>query len=171
MGYTPYSKTNRGFSDKAHLAALKEIYPKIGKPVNCVSCSVCENIHVVSDYIDMNFGIDKIIKIGNYTYSFQERFREDKFRHYNDITITESNPNSGKQGELYKMAAQYFVYGYFDGTNFTEWVIVDLNKLYNILRRGRKIGKVQFINERTGQTALAITIKELFVFNIITWRK
>lgn len=48
--------------------------------------------------------------------SVQERFRrvQDLDRYGNEITITEWNLASGQPSELHKLAAQLFVYGFYD---------------------------------------------------------
>jgi len=44
----------------------------------------------------------------------QERFRKPRYQSFEDATITEWNTVTGLPSELHKIAAQIFVYGYYD---------------------------------------------------------
>ncbi|HUT43318.1 MAG TPA: hypothetical protein VMW95_03185, partial [Desulfobacterales bacterium] len=132
---TPYSLKNRAFTDNIHMIAREKIYPYLFgvQPEEIEYCYPAE-----LEYLDLNFAIDKILKVKRrqgrtkykFTYTIQERFRPPEcYEKYKDITITLENTITGQPSELYKIAAQVFVYGYVDNeenpSDFIYWVAVD----------------------------------------------
>ena len=55
-------------------------------------------------------------------------------KHYRDITITEWNYDSDLPSELYKLAADYFVYGYFAPPDtFKRVIAIEVAKFKRLL--------------------------------------
>lgn len=93
--------------------------------------------------IDLHNGIDYIFqnKEGE-TKTVQERFRESKYKNYNDFTIRyrrDENTHSERRiSEYFKMKADYFTYGITNGEknnlassqSFLKYAIINLKKVY-----------------------------------------
>jgi len=124
MSRTPYSKDNAAFSEQAHLAAQNLVYPNIFKTTRdkLTFESTLVNDSAKGAVLDGDMAIDKIVKVAAVhnlfkhpiQFTVQERFRRMEFMKWGDITITEWNNHSGLPSELYKLAANLFVYGYYD---------------------------------------------------------
>ena len=90
--------------------------------------------------LDKDRGIDVILmgKSG-LTNALQEKFRRYKYRTYQQFTIEyKNNPLTNEPGEFYKLAANYYFYGYSkeDGMGFYQWWIVNLNKFKDAYEKG-----------------------------------
>lgn len=135
MSRTSYSLDNQNFSDLAHAQAKIQIYPKIFPSCNLKVISTSLAMGEKERILDGEMAIDRIVEVSTKSlkasmeFTVQERFRRDKFRKFHDMTITEWNNSSQMKSELYKLNAQLFVYGYFNGEVITEWVAVDTTKL------------------------------------------
>ena len=156
--YTPFSEANQKFSDIAHEAARSLIYPNLlesgQSSIEYKSVSVGDG--GLNAILDGEMAVDRLVKVsvdglrGPLEHSIQERFRKPKFAKYRDITITEWNNNSGIKGELYKLKAGIFLYGYFDAlsSTFGEVLAVDIPKLLLALTTH----SIPFFPERNGRT-------------------
>jgi hypothetical protein len=116
MANTPYSEENQEFSNQAHLCARREVYPLL---FNVPATHLNYPDHPQAQERDYWQGIDRTVEVqtpglrGNLRFSVQERFRRPQYAPYRDMTITEYNQRSHQLGELYKMEAWLFVYGYY----------------------------------------------------------
>ena len=168
---TPYSKSNQAFSDAAHMAARRHIYP------NLFSCHPVAEIAYVSTgldgaakgrILDGEMGIDRIVRItcqdfaAPLEFTVQERFRRVQYATWNDITVTEWNHRTNLPSELHKINAGIFVYGYFDpeAGNFVNWVAADTMKLIYAVSIGQLRYK-RFGNQRSGQTFVSFSFDDL----------
>lgn len=135
---TPYSIDNANFSQSAHMAARQCIYPAIFP--NADTLTFEDTLLEMSDrarLLDGEMAIDRIVKVSvsslhmPLTFTFQERFRKPQYANYRDITITEWNNKTNRPSELYKIEADYFLYGYFNptNTNFVDWIVVNVPAL------------------------------------------
>jgi hypothetical protein len=120
---TKFNRDNKDFSDFAHEAAQSQIYPYLFEGDSEINItSVAMNNDAESKKLDLQYGIDVIVEINvpklNSTIPVyvQERFRRPKWRDEQDITITRHNHASGEPSELSKIAAQQFIYGYYEPT-------------------------------------------------------
>ena len=146
---TPYSKDNAAFSERAHLAAQELVYPSIFKTTRdrLTFESTLVNDSAKGAVLDGDMAIDKIVKVTAIhdlfkqpiQFTVQERFRRMKFMEWQDITVTEWNNRSGLPSELYKLAANLFVYGYYDSvTNtFGDAIALSVTNLLITLCDGR----------------------------------
>ena len=162
MLVTPYSSDNQAFSDKAHAAAQRLVYPRIF--AGPIEYEVPKEIR----FLDTHYGIDRILRLTPHAdagcrftipVTVQERFRLPKFASYEDITITEWNNVTDQPSELYKMCADLFVYGYYspDLDTFVRYV-----KVYRTidLKLGIKKGNIQGTrqtNPRSDQPFLTLS--------------
>jgi hypothetical protein len=120
---TPYCSENQSFSDAAHEAAERMVYPVIFpncdikyKPQSVADGGESQNndgkkaIDYVLEVESKKFYVDK-----RHTFTVQERWRSVSAIGFNDVTITASNPMSGMRSEWEKMQCQFMVYGFYCG--------------------------------------------------------
>lgn len=147
MERTEFSEANKEFTDIAHEAAKSIIYPAIF-PTSTISYRTTDVVeshdeddddikkqNIITSFLDGCLGIDRILTVktkvqGKYptlqTYTVQERFRRPSHQGWQDITLTHFNRSSNQFSETSKLAADLFVYGYFDSESneFPAWVAV-----------------------------------------------
>jgi len=162
---TEFEQKNSKFSDKAHIAAQTQLYPKLFNvtPDKIVYEDVTLSEDPRHKILDAEMAVDRVLSISMgtlrfpITYTVQERFRRPQYKKYQDITITECNLNSGVKSELYKLSGGLFVYGYFnENTNMIEQFIVLCSSelLYKIVRGDLKKWSVE--TNRKNQTFITI---------------
>lgn len=126
---TPITPENVEFSQEAHKAAQRQLYPNLFNttPDKIVYEDVTLSEDPRHQILDGEMAVDRMINVSisslraPITFTVQERFRRTKFQHYQDITVTEFNLNSGRKSELYKLSGGLFVYGYFN--NLTNLIL------------------------------------------------
>ena len=112
---TAFSGQNWEITHAAHLAAREQFYPKLWPNALRI-----QFIDVTGAVEDLKYGIDCIAAVyvkgfrAPLKFFIQERFREPYFRKFRDATVTEWNTVTDLPSELHKIAAQIFVYGYYD---------------------------------------------------------
>ena len=124
---TPWSSKNQAFSDAAHAAAERTVYPAIFPDCEIQYQGQSVDAGGESSINDGEKAIDYIIhadpQSGWYAgkslvFTVQERWRrrftKDGFdvMSANDITITSSNP-TGQRSEFEKMQCQFMLYGFY----------------------------------------------------------
>lgn len=122
ISYTPYSKENQTFSDRAHEFAQTNVYPDLFETCyeNLSFDDVTGMEQERNQILDGEMAVDKIVNVtverlgAPLVFTVQERFRRPKYMQFQDITITEWNINSNQPSELYKIKAGFFMYGYYD---------------------------------------------------------
>lgn len=184
MARTIYEPAQGRFSDKAHIAAQGQIYRPFFSSMPGANYS--QNLHFKSHrvgknqkdtFLDGSFGIDLTVttpkpphlQVGM-QWTIQERFRRsEKYKSFNDITVTEFNTCSGLASELSKIQAAFFVYGFFDeSTNlFTDAHIIHMQRLKYLIHQ-KDIPFGRNVNEK-GQTFLTILVNDLYQKNCIAW--
>ncbi len=136
-------KKDRKFTDLVHKEiATPIIYNKLG----------WKELHLETELatkIDLESGIDYIFtNNANKEIKIQERFRDKKYKNFNDFTIRyrrDFNKNINQhQSEFYKLKADYLVYGITNTTkekidinqklNFIKFAIVNLKVLFDKLK-------------------------------------
>jgi len=134
---TPYTIENQAFTNKAHDAAKRYVYPRIFRNSGITITDTILGTGKVETILDGQLAIDRIINVPCETLNstikitVQERFRKPSHAKFRDIAITEWNNASGLEGELYKLHSNLFVYGYYDDVRdtFIEIVVVDVPML------------------------------------------
>lgn len=180
MSATPFSPKNKEDSDRAHLHAREVIYPDFfhTEAGNITYDEQRDIAHPEWGRLDGQMAIDRLIKVtvagyrAPITFTIQERYRNTDWAHKQDITITEWNTLSNLPSELYKLQANFFMYGYFDwgGTNqFVDAICINIPGLLRgivskALRPFRKV------NRRTQQPFLCITFDQLYEAGLVEWR-
>jgi len=138
MSATEYNEDRGDDSDRAHELARRKFYPGVFRvPFERLffENTLLKNQNSRDAALDADLAIDRVVKIsvlggGDYEpklpvpITVQERFRKPEYAHRRDATITEWNHSSGLPAELYKMAANLFVYGYHndDFSDFVECI-------------------------------------------------
>lgn len=149
MTKTLYETQNGNFTNAAHLAARRLIYPALfNAPYE--SLTFVDTQFGAGDergrVLDGQCGVDRIIEVsagglrGALTFTVQERFRRSHYLadYGNRITVTEWNGASGQPGELYKVIADFLVFAFFDeeAEEFQNVSVVDLSILKWMLAWG-----------------------------------
>lgn len=177
MSYTVYQPENGEFSNTAHEAARRLVYPYIfNVPANCIDYeSTLLGDSERSSVYDAELGIDRIANVtvnelhNPIKFVVQERFRRPKYASYRDITITEWNNASNLPSELYKISAGLFVYGYYDADKdkFIDAIAVHVSRLlHEIVTNGIKYRR----NRNTKQQDfLSFTFTDLAAANCVAW--
>lgn len=167
MSKTDFSKENSSFSNNAHRAAQRIIYPSLFNVGMDRLHFIDTTIETGSkgDYLDGTLGIDRIVGVDAnlrmpLLFSIQERFRKSKYDRYQSLTITEWNPESNTPSELYKIIAQYFVYGYYGSGKFSSYIVADIAQLM----RGIYTGELNYnrgSNPRSKQPYIELSFSAL----------
>jgi hypothetical protein len=142
MARTPFEKANFDFSQVAHKAARRLLYPRMFPrcQLKYCCCDVAEENTFHYD-LDKKMGIDKVILVRAPHFkeftplTVQERFRTMDDYRYREVTITEWNHLSDRASEFYKLYAHYFVYGYYDkeANMFAEAIVLNVAALNTYL--------------------------------------
>lgn len=181
MSYTPYSTANAEFSNLAHLAAQRLIYPKMFnvpfEKLTFEDTTIKNGSGARARALDGEMGIDKIVKIEitNFKmpmlFTIQERFRKIKFTRYQDLTITEWNNSSNLPSELYKISANFFLYGYFDDTTgtFTDIIATVVPTMLIGLCNGN-LSHTQGRNPRSNQSFISLKFSDLHRSGCVMYR-
>lgn len=173
---TKYEVHQAGFSYRAHLAARREVYPKLFGTDNIEYEDTTLKTGLRGEILDGEMGIDVIVRPShpelrsNLSFYIQERFRRPSYNAYGDVTLTEFNHASGEPSELYKIAADYLVYGYFDEerTSFSDAVAVDVARLKLALQH-HKISKTIQTNKKN-QSFMCFTLADLEKAKCLMWQ-
>jgi len=130
---TEFSPQDYSFSQAAHQAAQRMIYPRYFN-VACEDIQYMRGIEFIKegetkiapiDFLDSWMAIDRILRVpapvelGYLEFTVQERFERTGQESYRNVTITHRNVAAGNVSELYKLKAHLFVSGYFNGKTIT----------------------------------------------------
>ena len=175
---TIYDHSRAEFSNKAHNKARSVLYPTLFKTTlnNLAYHSTLLEMGGKEQIMDAEMGIDVLVEVTVYKlreplkFVFQERWREPKYRSWQDLTITEWNHASNLPSELYKITAGMFLYGYYDlkADLILEALVINVPALlYSIVTKSLQ-WKLQFV-ERKRQTFLYFTFKDLYDANLVMY--
>lgn len=153
-------------SSGGHEQALEKVYQNFWSKDSLITdCTGGDNPG--SSYLDTNMGIDYIVSVKNpklkteMDFWVQERFRSEKYRSYQSISLihTQANDNAA---EVFKTKAQYLVYGYLNDETkeLTQCVIVDLAKALGLIANDRITFEIKN-NRFTSQTFLTVNFIDL----------
>lgn len=123
MTRTRFNKNNKGFTERAHEAARKQVYPEFFQsdvPLNIENTDRgdCKEHNILDRSLGIDVRVHADVEALGQTVPLhiQERFRRPSYRKFQDLTITKFNHASGEESELSKIAAQWLIYGYYDDT-------------------------------------------------------
>lgn len=176
MAATEFSQLNADFSDAAHAVARKVVYPLFFKTDNINYENTSLYISEEHQKRDAEQAVDRICFVGidnpmfkkPLKFTVQERFRRERFLSFQDITLTVWNNASNKPSELYKIEADYFVYGYFDGSVLLDCIIVNMADLKLKLCH-KEIDFIQRSNLKQ-QDFIGIKFSQLKQAGVIVWK-
>jgi hypothetical protein len=174
VSYTPFSDANSLFTQAAHRAAQNDVYPEFF-PGATLSYERVTNVttDIRHKVLDGELGIDLIVNVDYgifkpLRFTVQERFRKTQYQKFADLTITEWNHITNQPSELYKIASDLFVYGYYDSTKDT---IVEAVVMYcGPLKRAIATGELPYSrgdNPRTNQSFITVPFAELHAKGLI----
>jgi len=177
---TPYSNDNAIFSQKAHEAARSQVYPNaFGVDIRSLDFEDTQfRDGGRSKILDGEMGIDRIIKVTSIanlrhpiSFTVQERFRRIKFLDYQDITLTEWNNATNEIGEIYKIAASYMVYGYFDDqkNKIVSPIVVNVTDMLTLICGG-DLPFSKSKNPRSNQDFLTLKYSDLYKSGCVMYR-
>lgn len=164
---TEYEAHQGDFTYRAHLEAEEQIYPKLFNTDQIVYEDTTLKTGLRGEILDGEMGVDVIVKPhnpsldANLSFYVQERFRRPSYSTFRDITFTAFNHASGEPSELYKIAADYMVYGFFDEdrNSFSDVVAVDVARLKINLQHNRIFNTIQ--TNRKNQSFMCFTLTDL----------
>jgi hypothetical protein len=178
MAKTRYDKHNGDFSNRAHEAAKRLLYPSIfNVPFSALEFeSTLLEQDAKSKLLDGQMGIDRLVRVrvdslpAPLEFAIQERFRRVRFMNYKDLTITEWNYASGIKSELYKIKAGMFLYGYYDEqtSSFPDAICINTDGLKYALISGN-ISYVRRRNKKQ-QSFLAFKFVNLHDASVVMYR-
>lgn len=177
MARTGHKDYQHDWSDKAHLLARGMVYPWFFG-VDAEHLAYQDGVQFSDGeqgrILDGEKGIDRIVgaPVDNFAHliphTVQERFRNESYAHFQDLTMTEINTVSGKPSEVYKIQAQLFLYGYVNtqATKFHQWLIVDIALLNRALLNKTLVPSKKEMNDR-GQIFVTYKFKDLWRTNCV----
>ena len=177
MSRTEFTKANSDFSDLAHLVARQCVYPMFFKTANIEYQNTTLSESLSNGKRDAEQAIDRICHVAindkwldrSLKFTIQERFRRMRFQEFKDITLTVWNHASGLPSELYKIEADYFVYGYYDDIDkvLHDVVIVDVPEL----KRKIALGALTYEKgmNKKNQSFISIPFDSLYQAGLIVW--
>lgn len=174
---TEFQQEHKDFSDLAHIAARKLIYPFIFNNNNLHFETTDFKDGGISKRYDGEMGIDRIVSVAvgglraPLEFAVQERFRTAEYCKYQDMTITEWNGASNIKGELYKIKASIFVYGYFDTNRaaFLDSICINVpSLLMNIA--ANKIKHERRTNPKQ-QDFICLKFQDMQNIGCVAWRQ
>lgn len=169
MTRTPFDRDNKDFTEDAHSAARKQVYPHLfSSNAELRFENTDRGDSEEHDILDRKLGIDVRVyaSIGGFNQPvplhIQERFRRPDYRDFQDLTITKFNQASGEVSELSKIAAQWIIYGYFEPTieEVQEAICVNVPVLARRLASGA-VGYDDSNSNDKGQDFISISFGEL----------
>ena len=173
---------NASFSNKAHFAARRQIYPKIfnvSESQLAFEKIVFEN-SVRDRILDAELGIDCLVRVKVKLFKYplifavQERFRREKYAKYRDITLTEYDLISGLPCEFYKLTAGLFLYGYFNDVqnNFSEVICVSVPSMFfSIISGDLEVQRKVKNNDVRPQSFITISFESLEQTGLVLFRQ
>lgn len=142
---TEFSQQRKDDSDRAHRIARVAIYPQWLKTDQL---KFEEQKDMLTDEraaaLDGEMAIDRLVKVTcphlrrPLKLTTQERFRQPEYAPWQDMTITEWNGKTNRESELYKLMADFFMYGYFDQRTqrFIDCIVINVPDLKTALATG-----------------------------------
>jgi len=178
MGRTPYSLEQQVVTDEASAEARVRLYPQIfavppGRLTFDTQVAWTEDER---QHLDGQCGIDLFVRDhpdilrAPVTFAVQERFRDMDYAAFRDITVTEWNRVPDVPGELHKIKAWVFVYGYYDRETraFGEVVCINIPALMLSVVRG-ELPLSRGFNRRSGQDFLTVPFDDLTEHGLVVW--
>lgn len=98
---------------------IDNIYKQLFKGLKEINRSCSNKKNDIQMFMDKELGIDTTLKFQDGTFlTFQEKTRLNNYLSFNDFTFEYYNdPSTGEQGEWFKLASQYYFYGFANKEN------------------------------------------------------
>ena len=183
MAQTPFSSEQKRISDKVNHENRHLIYPYIDPLVKHIRYDYDSIDDDIKKYLDSELGIDYSFWVSfpgfpDFMRFFaQYRYRDaTQWQSCQDLTITLRNNASDLPGELSKLLAQLFVYGYYAKPTYrlVEVIVANCQKMRNGILTGtlpfKRSGE---FNPRSKQPFIAVDFKNLYAQDMVLlhWRE
>ena len=167
---TTFSEDRMAFTKAAHLAAQTQFYPHMFPGAKVEFEDTVGTAHDLTYAIDCQLAVTVPAFRAPLRISVQERWRIPAEMHWGDVTITEWNLASDMPSELHKLAAQLFVYGFYDADSdaIVAGIAVDVAGVHIALTRGDLSYQRR---NRVDQTFIGIDNRELEALGAVVYRK
>jgi hypothetical protein len=181
MSQTPFDPKQKEGTDRIHREWRDTIYPAIFR-LQKQDVTYDDEETEVKKELDYQYGCDRVLWIKHpnmrapMKYTAQERFRDEKFQRYQDLTVTEWNNITNKPSELYKLAAAlFFTYGYYNHAvnRLIEVVVVNCPNMINCIINGSLKHTNDKPNYRSSQTFRTYKFDDLKRLDLVLlhWRE
>lgn len=166
---TIFHADRAAFSRRAHKAAEAQIYKTaFGEYVSIESA--------VGSDDDLKSGIDYRIRVYSRSvaepiqFTVQERWRRPRASRFREITMTEYDIQTRSYGEMYKIAADFLMYGYYNEKKraFGEVIIVPVSALLLLLAKGAVEGGRKQIESKNA-IIRTVPFDELFARRLVAY--
>lgn len=167
---TPLDHQKYNNSLNAHYQAKQQIYPLIFN-YDVVVEHQDRNYKDLEDKIDVEVTYFDSEKNAPIVLSIQERWRDISFQHYQDITITAVNTNTGIPVEFYTGKMDFILYGYYDKRRgvFGDVIMVNFARLRYLYTQGY-LGKNTNNNGGSkNQDFYCFKFRDLLRHNCVEW--
>ena len=171
MAYTPFSHEQFNYSNAIHEKNKDLIYPYVyGVSKEHISYGDGTSDKDIEQFQDFQEGRDCTFEVMHPGWKYcakhtsQYRFRDAQdYQRYQDLTITLTNPKSGLPGELFKLLAELFVYGYHHKPTdrLVETLVADCPRMRNGILNGTLPYTIGGINTRSKQPFIAVQFDDL----------
>lgn len=115
--------------------------------------------------LDREFAIDvQIHCISGVVFTLQEKFRRPQYQTFQDITIEyQQNRHTGEKGDFFRLAVDYYAYGYADHAKkpekFLEFYLLDYCKLKQLL--AQQIVPYKIMHSSSNASMLTVPIDKI----------
>jgi len=136
---TVFSSARYEDSQRAHLAAQTQFYPKLFPGLHLTFEPTGQTIADLDYAIDCKLAVTVPGFRAPICLAIQERWRPDlDAMRYGDVTVTEWNIASDLPSELHKLGAHWFVYGFYDkdDNQIVSGVVVSVPRMLSGLANG-----------------------------------
>lgn len=159
---TPFDRYRYEYSLRASEVAQKGIYLEIFGPDTKVRVKA-------GSTADMRQATDTVVRSSFGEFKVQERFRTFEYADRRQLTFTLWSHFNNSKSEWEKLSnVDYFLYGYFDGSEFGEVVCVDM-KHFRMLFMTNQIKYESFFYKRKRQECAAVDFDVLKAAGCIVW--
>lgn len=173
MPQTPFLSEQKDDSDRINQENRHLIYPYIF----CTKEVIYDWDDMTDEqreYLDRSHGVDysfcaKFPIFSDYMrFLVQYRFRDKYFQQFQDLTITLHNNASDLPGELSKLTAQLFVYGYYTKSShrLIELLVADCQRMRSGILNETLPYTIGY-NPRSDQPFVAIKFNDLKIQNMV----
>jgi hypothetical protein len=167
---TTFSQARMDFTKAAHLAAQSQFYAPMFPGAHVEFEDTVGTAHDLAYAIDCQLAVTVPAFRAPLRISVQERWRSPSEMRWGDVTITEWNLASDMPSELHKLAAQLFIYGFYDAAR--DLIIAAVAIDVADVQLGLTNGELRWQRmKRVDQTFIGIDNRDLEALGAVVYRK